>query len=145
MGARFGHAGIVVRDLDSQIRFYSQVFGLEVETRITRQGSFIENVTGMERSTVEIVILGNEDRRSSIELLNYVSHPDHSPVRAANAMNCNHVMFVVDDIEDAWRDVIDAGGKPFSDPQSPPDRSKSLFYFRDPEGTILELVQYHDL
>ncbi len=144
MVARFGHAGIVVRDLDSQIRFYSRLFGLEVEKRFTRQGAFIENVTGLERSTVEIAILGNEDRRGSIELLNYVSHPDHSPARAANAMNCSHVMFVVDDIERAWREVIEAGGKPFSPPQAAPDSSKSVFYFRDPEDTILEFAQNHD-
>ena len=144
MDARFGHAGIVVRDLESQIRFYSRVFGLELETRITRREPFIENVTGLERPALEVAILGNEDRRSSIELLKYVSHPDHSPVRAANAMNCSHVMFAVDDIDLARREVIDAGGRPFSGPQSPPDGSKSIFYFRDPEGTILEFVQYHD-
>ena len=109
MKAKFGHAGIVVRDLDSQIDFYSRIFGLEVETRFTREGSFIDNVTGLERARLEVAILGNEDRPSTIELLKYRSHPDHSPARAANAAYCSHVMFVVDDIESAWREVIDAG------------------------------------
>ena len=144
INATFGHAGIVVRNLDSQIEFYTRVFGLEVETRFSREGSFIDNVTGLERARLEIAILGNEDRPSTIELLEYVSHPDHSPTRAANGAYCSHVMFVVDDIDGAWREVIDAGGQPFSDPQLAPAGDKSVFYFRDPEGAILELVAYHD-
>ncbi len=145
MNARFGHAGIVVRNLDSQIDFYSRTFGLKVETRFTREGSFIDNVTGLERVRLEVAILGNEDRPSTIELLKYLSHPDHSPARAANAAYCSHVMFVVDDIEVAWQEVIDAGGQPFSAPQLAPAGDKSVFYFRDPEGVILELVAYHDV
>lgn len=143
MGARFGHVGIVVRDLDSQIGFYSRIFGLAVEARFFREGAYIENVTGVEGSTLEAAILGNEDRHGAVELLKYVSHPDHSPVRAANAMYCNHAMFLVDDIGQAWEEVVEAGGQPFSAPQLAPDGSKSVFYFRDPEGTILELVQEH--
>ena len=145
MNARFGHAGIVVRDLDSQIDFYSRIFGLEVETRFSREGPFIDGVTGLERARLEVAILGNEDRPSTIELLKYRSHPDHSPARAANAAYCSHVMFVVDDIERAWQEVIDAGGQPFSEPQLAPAGDKSVFYFRDPEGAILELVAYHNV
>ena len=61
MNARFGHAGIVVRDLDAQIRFYTRVFGLELETRFERHGPFMDNMSGLHGARVEIAILGNED------------------------------------------------------------------------------------
>ena len=144
MNARFGHAGIVVRDLDAQIRFYTRVFGLELETRFEREGPFIDNMTGLRGARVEIAILGNADRRSAIELLNYVSHPDGSPERPANAMNASHVMFEVDDVEQAASEVIAAGGVPMCEPQTTPDGAKTALYFRDPEGTLLELLRFND-
>lgn len=144
MKARVGHTGIVVRDLDSQIDFYTRVLGLVLESRFTREGPFIENVTGVEGAELDIAVLGAADRPASVELLRYRSHPDHSPVRAANAMYCSHVMFEVDDIAAALAEVRLAGGVPLSPPQLSPEGTKLVFYCRDPEGTLIEFIEYLD-
>ena len=52
-----------------------------------------------------------------------------------------HVAFTVEDIEGAYRRLSAAGIHFHAPPQLAPDGGAKVTYCRDPEGTIIELVQ----
>jgi len=97
---------------------------------------------------VYIVAPGGEPR---IELLFY-----QSPVGVAlyenelpNTMGLRHIAFRVDDIKQMADRLKNAGVKMIGPPVSPPSSvirhdtgQKTLCYFHDPDGVLLELAQY---
>ena len=144
MKVRLGHTGIVVRDLDAQIDFYTRVLGLRLVTRFRRRGAYIDTLVGLEGVELEAAILASEERGDAIELLKYHSHPDHSPARPSNALYCSHVMFEVDDVGRAVEELRRARATPISEPALTPGGEKLVIYCRDPEGTLLEFAQVVD-
>lgn len=52
-----------------------------------------------------------------------------------------HTGIVVRDIEAAWKRLTEAGCDVLSAPVTAPDGKARLFFARDPEGNLMELVQ----
>jgi catechol 2,3-dioxygenase-like lactoylglutathione lyase family enzyme len=77
--------------------------------------------------------------RSEVELIQYHSHPDYSPVRDApsNRLGCSHVAFAVDDLAKASEQLIRLGGSVVN---MPTVESRSV-YCHDPDGIIVEFVK----
>ena len=71
------HIGFVVRNIEESLKFYSGVLELDVYSRFTENGRFIDNLTGIKDVNLEWVklIIPNG---GLIELLQYHSHPDSS-------------------------------------------------------------------
>ena len=80
-----------------------------------------------------------------IELLQDTAHP--TPAPAANRLcdrGIRHVAFTVADAQFAWEKLKDACCEVLSDPVTAPDGKARLFFARDPEGNLMELVQVLD-
>ncbi len=139
------HVGIVVRDLEKSLRFYSDVLGLEIYRRYVEEGSFIDELTGLSKVRLEWVKLAIP-KGGLIELLQYHSHPDEAaPVVAvpapSNNMGCSHVALTVTNLEATYRLLCERGYLAKSSPIVTPNQNAKIIYCHDPDGTILELIQ----
>ncbi len=93
---QFDHVGITVSDLDAATAFFT-TFGLEVEGRTFVEGEFLDTVSGIPNSRVEVVMLRPAGGGTAIELAAYV-RPDHtpgSPAAMANELGLRNVCFQV--------------------------------------------------
>jgi glyoxylase I family protein len=146
------HINIVVADLARSVAFYSEVLGFVKTTDVVMEGDWIEEIIGLKgvKGLVAFVELpGGGGPR--IELLQYVAPagvalPENSQ---ANTRGLRHVAFRVDNIAAMAARLRAAGVTMFSDPVKVPQGvvkfaagDKSLCYFLDPDGTILELCEY---
>jgi len=82
-GKRIDHVGVMVKDLDTSIRFYTEVVGFTVKSRLTHTNGVLQ-----------LAFLGfTDDDESEIELIQ--GYNDHLP----NEGKVHHVAVTVDDIE----------------------------------------------
>lgn len=135
------HTGIVVQDMEESLCFWRDVMGLQVSVDFREQGEFIDTVQGLSGVKLRMVKLSAPDG-SMIELLKDDAHPTDPP--EPNRMcdrGIRHVAFTVADVEDCWRALDNAGHETLSKPVVSPDGKAKLFFARDPEGNLLEIVQ----
>jgi predicted enzyme related to lactoylglutathione lyase len=109
--------GVVVDDLESQANFYESI-GL----RRTEAG----------RDWIQFDLGGR-----TFELLERSRLPQYDSRRY-------QVGFDVEDIEAARRSLVDAGADQISDVETATDGRNRWCYFRDPEGNVFEITQWHD-
>ena len=141
----FRHVGIVVRDLDKSLEFYSGILGLKIYRRYVEEGPFIDELTGLENVKLEWVKLIIPEG-GLIELLQYHSHPDptassSSTPAPSNRMGCSHVALTATDLMETYSKLKSAGHAVKSAPVVTPNKAARVLYCHDPDGTILELIE----
>ena len=145
------HINIVVSDLKRSQEFYVDVLGFKLVRRAPLSGEWIERIVGLKDVSAEVIYLVAAGGEPRLELLHYISPAGASlPLNTkANTVGLRHIAFKVTDIDQAAQKLKDAGVKLFSKPVTVPstvidhdDGQKTLVYFSDPDGVILELAQY---
>lgn len=136
------HTGLVVRDLDRSIDFYSGMFGLKVLKRSLEEGDYISKLVGIPNVRLEWAKLRAPDD-SMLELLCYHSHPADRPFENAssNKLGCSHVALTIKDMDDTYKKLVSKGYNCVGAPQISPDGKAKVVYCHDPDGIILELVE----
>jgi catechol 2,3-dioxygenase-like lactoylglutathione lyase family enzyme len=140
--------GITVDDLDRSVAFFTQVLGFEKVSEVEQAGAPWEKLTGVfgARFKVARLRLGQE----AIELTDYLAprgRPYPQDTRA-NDVWFQHIAIVVSDMDAAYARLRAAGVEhastgPQSLPQSIPAAAGiRAFYFRDPDGHFLELLEF---
>ena len=138
------HTGIVVRDMEKCLRFWRDVMGLEVKVDAREEGQFIETIQHLDGVKLRMIKLSAPDG-SMIELLKDDGHPS-----VPGKSNClcdhgiRHIAFTVARVEECYRVLRREGFETLSEPTVAPDGKAKLFFARDPEGNLLELVQMLD-
>jgi len=146
------HLNIVVADLGSSLRFYTELLGFRQTKEAWLEGEWIERIvglTGVRARAVFIVPPGGEPR---IELLHYtapvgLSLPENS---RANTLGLRHFALRVDDIHAVVAKLTAAGVEVWGEPTQVPGgvvqfdtgNTKRLVYLLDPDGVIVELAEY---
>lgn len=147
------HLNIVVADMDRALAFYVGVLGFAKTKEAHLEGEWIEKIVGLrgvKAHAVFIVPPGGEPR---IELLQY-----HAPVgfalrenSRANTLGLRHFALRVDDIAAMTAKLRAAGVELWGEPTHVPggvvkfdsgSGGKTLVYFLDPDGVIVELAEY---
>jgi glyoxylase I family protein len=135
------HVGIVVQDLEKTLHFWRDLMGLEVTVDFWEQGDYINTVQALAGVRLHMIKLRAPDG-SMIELLKDEAHP--TPPPEGNEL-CNqgirHIAFTVADAARSWRTLQQSGCEVLSEPVTAPDGKARLFFARDPEGNLLEIVQ----
>ena len=136
------HTGLVVRDLERSLKFYKDLLGLSIWKRAREDGPFIEELVGIPGVSLEWIKLKTGDD-SLVELLQYHSHPDQTPIKnsASNQAGCSHVALTVDNLDQVYLKLCDNGFHCNSAPLLSPDNNAKVLYCHDPDGIILELVE----
>ena len=145
------HINIVVADLARSVRFYTEVLGFRKTADVTMQGEWIDAIVGLRGVRGLVAFVEPPDGGLRIELLQYlapagVTLPENS---RANTLGVRHIALRVDNIAELTARLRAAGVTLFSDPVVVPRGvvkfvagDKTLVYFLDPDGVILELAQY---
>lgn len=140
--------GITVNDLDRAVAFYTQVLGFEriAETEVADdRHERLYGVFGLRLRTAQLRL--GEER---IELLEFLA-PRGRPTPADSKSNdlwFQHIAIIVSDIDRAYahlrqHDVEHASPGPQRLPDWNPNAGGiSAFYFRDPDGNHLEILQF---
>jgi catechol 2,3-dioxygenase-like lactoylglutathione lyase family enzyme len=146
------HLNVVVADMARAVKFYTEVLGF-VKTKEARiSGEWIERIVGLKGVRAHAVFVELPGGGPRIELLKYdapegVALTENS---RANTLGLRHFALRVSDIAAMTAKLRAAGVPVFSDPVRVPDgvvrfdagATKTLVYFLDPDGVIIELAEY---
>ncbi len=143
-----GSIGITVSNLDRAVAFYSEVLGFEQGAQQEVWGPEHERLTGVfgMRARIARLTLGGE----TIELTEYLA-PRGRPMPADSRGNdrwFQHIAIVTSDLDRAYALLREHGVEHASSgPQRLPDWNPAAggieaFYFRDPDGHFLELIEF---
>ncbi len=145
------HINIVVNDLEKMILFYEKQLGFKLSKRVEISGAWIEQLVGLKEARAEVVYL-ELPSGPRIELIRYLSPSGQRPqaLNIPNTMGIRHMAFRVSNIKTWVARLKKEGISFFGDIQTVPDIQvtyaggvkKSLVYFHDPEGNILEFCEY---
>jgi catechol 2,3-dioxygenase-like lactoylglutathione lyase family enzyme len=143
-----GAVSMVVSDMDRSVDFYSQVLTFEMVSDVEVFGSDIERLQGLfgVRMRVVRMRLGDE----FIELAEFLTPQGRPmPVNSRSNDRCfQHVAIIVSDMDRAYQRLREHKVKHVSTgPQLLPAYIKPAagiraFYFRDPDGHFLEILQF---
>jgi catechol 2,3-dioxygenase-like lactoylglutathione lyase family enzyme len=135
------HVGIVVQDMEKCLHFWKDIMGLQVAIDFWETGEFIDTVQHLSGVNLHMIKLRAPDG-SMIELLKDEAHP--TPPVERNQLcdrGIRHIAFSVTDVEAAWQRFHAYGCEALSQPVTSPDGKARLFFARDPEGNLMEIVQ----
>ena len=135
------HVGIVVQDMQKNLHFWRDVMGMNVAIDFWEEGEFIDTVQHLSGVKLHMIKLSAPDG-SMIELLKDEAHPTPTPERNTLCdRGIRHVAFTVADVEASWHCLRERGCQTLSEPVTSPDSKARLFFARDPEGNLIEIVQ----
>lgn len=138
---RTRHIGIVVQDMEKSLHFWRDVMGMKVAIDFWQTGPYIDTAQNLSGVNLHMIKLTAADG-SMIELLEDEAHPSAPPERnVLSDHGIRHIAFDVPDIDTAWQTLTDHGCETLSKPLDSPDGNVRLFFVRDPEGNLLEIVQ----
>jgi len=140
--------GMTVGDMDRAVDFYSKVLFFEKVSDVEVAGDAFERLQGIFGARARIVTLRLGDER--LELTEYLASRGRPALADARSNDrwFQHVAIVVNDMEQAYLWLRRHGVQYVSpSPQRLPDWNPNAagiraFYFRDPDGHALEILQF---
>lgn len=138
---QFDHVGVTVSDLDAATTFFTRL-GLEVEGRTFVEGAFLDTVSGIPGSRVEVVMLRPTGGGTGIELAAYVrpAHTSGSAAPMANELGLRNVCFEVTDLRGLVDRLADDGYGLVGD-IGEHEGTWLMAYVRGPDGIVVALAE----
>jgi catechol 2,3-dioxygenase-like lactoylglutathione lyase family enzyme len=138
---RIHHVGISIRDMDRSIRFYRDNFDMELVIEREYSGEKFDKVAGMSGAEAKMAMLRLGD--TLIELFEF-KKPLGRAVRQylwPCDYGITHIAFEVEDIWKKYEELV-AMGVDFNCPPQDVREGVRATYMKDPDGNMLELVEY---
>jgi lactoylglutathione lyase len=131
----FNHLGHCVTDLERSIRFYTTLFGFEVDRRLQVPDTPSDRLLRIQPPLGCTAVYLAKDG-FVLELLHF-DREGNPPwrERSINEPGLTHLSFCVDDVAATARQVEELGGRVLADT----DVGAAVFV-RDPDGQLLELL-----
>jgi catechol 2,3-dioxygenase-like lactoylglutathione lyase family enzyme len=146
------HLNIVVADMARSLKFYTEVLGFTKTREAQLAGEWIERIVGLKGVRAHAVFIEAPGGGPRIELLKYEAPAGATLVgnSRANTIGLRHFALRVGDLATMVAKLRTAGVEVFSDPVRVPGgvvefeagATKTLAYFLDPDGVIIELAEY---
>ncbi|AHF14378.1 VOC family protein [Niabella soli] len=143
--SRANHVGITVKDLEKSIQFYEALTGIKISNRDEIGGKRMAQVQGLKDTRIRYANLHLDNL--NMDILEYVIPEAEKASYRNNQISAMHLCFEVDDMEAALKRLKEIEVEPEGEPIvfQEEDGLKSGFgtavvYFRDPDGTNLELI-----
>ena len=148
MVGRIYHVGLAVSDLDRSIAFYKDVLGLEFHGEIFMEGEETDQMFRKENCKTRVAYLNGSKAVEAppIELIQFIDEDVNKVKSDLFTTSISEVCFYTDDIDSVYKVLIENHVECLSEPQyfdfSSQGFGKSkAFYFKDPDGIILEMMQ----
>lgn len=115
---RFRHVGIVVKDLDRMIEFYTHTLGLSLKRTFEVDSEEFGKGVGLPGSKARGAHIMDAAGQVELEFLQFLSHPEErlTLTSATNAPGYRHIAFIVDDLEESCNKLKDGGIEFLSEP-----------------------------
>lgn len=145
------HLNIVVTDLERSLRFYCDRLGFKKTKEAYLEGEWIDRIVGLNGVKARAAFIVAPAGEPRIELLEYATPKGGLSAEnsRSNTIGLRHIALRVDDMAAMVARLRAAGVHVFSDPVRVPAGvvqhdagEKTLVYFLDPDGVILELAEY---
>ncbi len=138
------HVGVVARDLDASIAFYSKLFGDPID-HVEWRGEDAANVArlmgrplGLE---LDAVFFSIPHTNAIFELVAFRNVDQASVVSGNTDIGATHFGFYVDDIDETVARLgLEVSGTPMSLPIGPYRGGRSV-YLKDPNGANIQLME----
>jgi catechol 2,3-dioxygenase-like lactoylglutathione lyase family enzyme len=137
------HTGFTVTNIERSLAFWRDVLGFELSHRAHHTGDLASEVTGVPGADISLAVLKAPGHK--IELLEYHAPPERKRI---NLRPCDvgsvHVALTVDNLDPVLNTIIASGWRAAGKPQTlktGPNAGRRVVYVRDPDGTIIELMQ----
>jgi len=139
------HSGITVKDLKRSIAFYRDVLELELIKEEAMRKSRGDKL-GVPGAVIQIAVFAVPNSDATLELIQYFEppYPNNygSPV---NALGQVHVAFRVENIDKKIEHMRSHGvqfvSEKYEEIMDGPLKGWKWIYFKDPDGTNLELIE----
>jgi glyoxylase I family protein len=136
------HTSFTVSDMERSIAFYRDVLGMNVdwdskEAGVEFKGPVHDRITECPGTEARIVFLTLGEGR--LELAQYTPTGKALVDNKAKDTGSTHLCFKTDNIHDLYNMVLASGVRTHCSPQN--NGKAWVFYFRDPDGIILEATQ----
>lgn len=135
---KLNHITLVVGDLEKSKRFYKEALGFEPGFEKEISGEQYSKVTGYAGLKLRFAVLKIPSSDVIIELAQFIN-----PSKEINN-DFRHIAFEVDDVDKMYNKLIALNVKVVSEPVMIHGQGKGLdgkkfFYFKDPDGNLIEL------
>ncbi len=148
MTVKYAHTNIVARDWLSLAQFYIDVFACDpLYPERDLRGEWIDRVVNIENVHIRGIHLrlpGYEDG-PTLEIFQYNGDNDAPGLPAVNRPGYAHIAFIVDDVDTYLQKLLHRGGSKLGEiveQHLENAGSLSLVYARDPEGNIVEILNW---
>jgi predicted enzyme related to lactoylglutathione lyase len=148
MPARYVHTNLIAHDFEKLATFYVNVFGCEpAQPKRILEGDWLEKGTGVRNARLRgqhLRLPGLGSEGPTLEIFQYDDVVPQS-VPVGNRAGFGHIAFAVDDVEEALRAVVRAGGSAHGDVVEEHVEGVGVLVFtyaRDPEGNLVELQSW---
>lgn len=140
------HVSRGVSDMDTSLRFYRDLLGMEVALDTEMSGPMLETEVGLPGARLRFVLLRASGTAPFLELLQY-HEPAGAPYPATASpadVGAHHIALVVNDIRAAHERMAAAGVRFTAPPQEVDSgtlRGHWTAYCFDPDDLVIELWQ----
>lgn len=148
MVGRIYHVGLTVSDLDRSVIFYRDILGLEFQGEILMVGEETDKMFHKKNCKARVAYLkGSKNMEAPpVELIQFVDDAVNNVQSDLFTTSISELCFYTDDIDLVYKNLIENNIECLSEPQyfdfTAQGFGKSkAFYFKDPDGIILEMMQ----
>lgn len=146
------HVGLTVSNLDNSIKFYRDILNLDLQGQMVMEGEETDKLFNMKGIKVNVAYLNGSKNMlcPPVELIEFTNADVEKTSLKLNGISIAELCFKVDNIDEEYKRLKELGVKFISEPQyfdlSSQGFGKSkAVYFYDPDGIILELIEYIDI
>jgi catechol 2,3-dioxygenase-like lactoylglutathione lyase family enzyme len=139
------HVNICVRDMERSIRFY-QDLGFNKVNDFTLDDPSVGDALGLKAKKLRGVFmrLGDDPNSPVLDLVQFIDPPPQGqPYPTLNNIGICRIAFTVDDIDKTYADLVAKKIQcltPLKKIEGPNGATIGVVCFKDPDGTILELI-----
>lgn len=148
MVGRIYHVGLTVSDLDRSIIFYRDILGLEFQGEILMVGEETDKMFHKKNCKARVAYLNGSKNMEAppVELIQFVDNAVNNVQSDLFTTSISELCFYTEDIDSVYKNLIENNIECLSEPQyfdfTAQGFGKSkAFYFKDPDGIILEMMQ----
>ena len=148
MTGQIYHVGLTVSDMDRSIAFYRDVLGLRFLGEILMEGPETEAMFQRKGCRARVAYLNGSEEAGMppVELIQFTDRNSLKTRADLFRTSVSELCFYTDDIEKAYKNLREHRVECLSAPQSFDFTSAGFgrsraFYFRDPDGIMLEMMQ----
>lgn len=136
------HVGLVVTDLDRSLEFYGKLLGVDSYPVVHSSGERIDRAMQLDGVRMRYAMFDLGGVR--LELVQYEQPPGRDLQRRNNDLGSSHVALRVDDLNPAYRYLLDQGIAVNASPNTVlrgAGAGNRYCYFRDPDDLQLEIYE----